>query len=239
MGRGPTVSTHHALSTGLSLMKRSRGCVNMPRTPEGDADEIPHDPAGRAVAGRHPRAGAGAARAVLFRRQRVRSDGRDRQALRSRERGRQDHHRQGALQGRGRDAAGAARRRRRPRRRPRGRPGRPQQVLSRPDAAPVGRTPEGLERQLLVHAGVVPRRPGRQGHLRPDVAAHRDRRLRQQDAVRPGQGADARRQGHLGRLDGRRRQGGQGHQDAVRDGDGPQRPPLRAAGRGLRRTRPA
>ena len=50
----------------------------------------------------------------------------------------------------------------------------------------------------------------RQGHLRDDDAAHRHRALRQQDAVRAGEGSDARPQGDVGRLGGGDAQGREG-----------------------------
>ena len=52
--------------------------------------------------------------------------------------------------------------------------------------------------------------PARQGHLRDDDAAHRHRAVRQQDAVRAGEGAAARPEGDLGRVGRRRAQGRRG-----------------------------
>ena len=53
---------------------------------------------------------------------------------------------------------------------------------------------------------------------------------RRQAPVRAGRRADARPDGHVGRLGGGRGQGGEGDERAARHGLGPQRPPLRGSG---------
>ena len=146
----------------------------------------------------------------------------------------QGDHRQGALQGGDRYAARPARGRRRSRHRARHRSRRAQQVLPRSHAA-ARCAREVLGGQLRADAQVAARGAVGQGHLRDDDAAHGHGAVRQQDAVRAGQGADARGYGDVGRLDGGGEKGRDGDEDAVRDGDGPQRPSLRAARGGVGR----
>ena len=153
---------------------------------------------------------------LLLGRQRVRSHAGVREAIRSPESRRQGRHRQGALQGDRRTASGAARRGRRSRHRARDGSRRALQVLPRHHTVCEG--PQILGGELRPDTEVAATLADRQGHLRDDDPADRHGAVRQQDAVRSGQGAAARCQCNVGRLGERDAASRQGDPGAVRDG---------------------